>query len=249
MFFTISKAFAFLLDPLFYLYLSFIVLILFSYKKKNTFKLIIGISMYCLLITSPLVGFICSKYENSTTKPEILDSDTVMILGGGSLYFDKTKGIYILGGTFERFLESLRLMKNNQLKRLIISGGDPRPLPQNIEGESYSFQRLSMELGVPKENIYVEAKSLNTYQEAIFIKDYLTQNNIKKIIVVTSAIHMPRSIAIFKKQGIEVIPYPVNYLEHSLRDSFEWGLYRVDELRSLIHELVGFLVYRLKGYL
>lgn len=249
MFYLISKALSFLLNPLLYPILAFFAACFMAYFKKPVFKILIGILVYCLLVTSPLIGIAVRQVESSLPFPKIIDTETVMVLGGSSIYFDKEKEIFILGGNFPRFLEALRLLKNKNLKKIIISGGDPGKIPTMIEGESYSIQRLCLELGVLKENIIIEPRSLNTYQEAIYIKDYIEKNHLKKIVLVTTAMHMPRSVAVFKKQNIDVIPYPVNYWEHPLKNKWDWSIYRIDQLEFFLHETIGYIAYWMKGYI
>jgi len=71
------------------------------------------------------------------------------------------------------------------------------------------MSRMAILLGVPNENITLETKSSNTHEEALFLKDLL-QN--QEFLLVTSARHMPRSIALFKNQGMRPIPAPTNHL-------------------------------------
>ncbi|NNK80284.1 MAG: DUF218 domain-containing protein, partial [Flavobacteriales bacterium] len=71
--------------------------------------------------------------------------------------------------------------------------------------------------------------------------------------LITSAFHMKRAIACFEKQGVRVKPYPVDY--YSDDDPVSWSYYVVPSLRTAIDwqipikEKVGWIVYKLKGYL
>jgi uncharacterized SAM-binding protein YcdF (DUF218 family) len=68
--------------------------------------------------------------------------------------------------------------------------------------------RTAKDLGVLEKDIIIENKSRNTVESARAVKEMLKG---KRIILVTSAYHMKRSVALFKKQGLEVIPAPAGY--------------------------------------
>ena len=70
---------------------------------------------------------------------------------------------------------------------------------------------LLVEWGVPSTAILIETKSLNTYQNAINVKPILESHNINNVLLVTSAIHMPRALATFQSVGINAIPSPTDY--------------------------------------
>jgi len=66
-------------------------------------------------------------------------------------------------------------------------------------------------LDVPPEAMIIEDRSRNTYENALYAKELLEERGISKILLVTSAMHMPRSVALFEAQGFEVTPLPVDY--------------------------------------
>ena len=61
-------------------------------------------------------------------------------------------------------------------------------------------------LSVPNPAMVLEERSRNTSQNAAFTADILARREIGCILLVTSALHMPRSKALFKAQGLGVIP-------------------------------------------
>jgi len=71
---------------------------------------------------------------------------------------------------------------------------------------------LLMEVGVPQEAIIEESQALNTYQNVTNVHKILNQRGWQRVLVVTSAIHMPRAMAIFAKQGIAAIPVSTDFL-------------------------------------
>ena len=67
-------------------------------------------------------------------------------------------------------------------------------------------------VGIPEEAIWLESESLNTYENAIYSRQFLSQKGINRILLVTSAYHMPRSVYFFEKEGFEVIPAPTDFI-------------------------------------
>jgi uncharacterized SAM-binding protein YcdF (DUF218 family) len=106
-----------------------------------------------------------------------------------------------------------------------------------------------------------EPDSLNTYQNAVNVSKILKQKNLNRVLLVTSATHMPRSLLIFKHQKIDVIPAATDFLisEQEILESNSTIegriLYALPEAEKLQHttqalkEYIGIFIYRLKGWL
>jgi len=106
-----------------------------------------------------------------------------------------------------------------------------------------------------------EPNSLNTYENAVEVKKILQAKGIQRILLVTSALHMPRSLAIFQKQGIDTIPAPTDFLVtnqeiQEVNSSPQATLLnvlpdsdRLQQTTRAIKEYVGLVIYRLKGWL
>ena len=88
------------------------------------------------------------------------------------------------------------------------------------------------------QRITVEERSKNTYENAMFLRDYVTPRTEQKWLLVTSAVHMPRAVGVFRKAGFDVEPWPIS----DLTDEEE-----AMPLKYAIHEWLGLLGYRLLG--
>jgi uncharacterized SAM-binding protein YcdF (DUF218 family) len=117
-------------------------------------------------------------------------------------------------------------------------------------------------IGIPEEALWLETTSQNTYENALYSKEILSENEIERILLVTSAMHMPRSVALFEKQGIEVIPIPVDFNiteDESPQDSkgnLQSKIIKIIPQASnlslttnAMKEYIGFLIYKLQGWL
>lgn len=237
-----------LLDPTIYLCLGIAIIILRLRSKKSLKIPVVLLLIYFIIVTSPLVYWPISTFENTYKKESTNDAEAIMVLGGGATHFDlKTQQYLVLSPVFSRPLEAILLAKKLN-KRLIISGGDPKTFSLELLSEAKTIEKMAIESGVNPSSIFVGPDSLNTFLEAQNIKPYLVANHLKKIILVTSALHMPRSVKVFKKQGIEIIPYPVDYILNSNHNFFKFTFHNIGYWRQTLHEVVGLIFYSLMEY-
>jgi uncharacterized SAM-binding protein YcdF (DUF218 family) len=116
-------------------------------------------------------------------------------------------------------------------------------------------------IGIPASAIVQDPTSLNTYQNAVNVRAILKQRGIRKVLLVTSAMHMPRSLRIFQRQGIEAIPAPTDFLvtQQELDEptsSLQAILLnvlpdteRLENTTRALKEYMGMVIYRLRGWL
>lgn len=160
-------------------------------------------------------------------------------------------------GNIDRLLQVLPAHKHGQIKNLLISGGDGTML-QNQEKEAVLLKNYLGSINFPLEHLHVETESKNTFENAQFSANYLIdsckidiQNT--KILLITSSMHMRRSLAIFKKQGFNCIPFVTNRISGPRKFTFDHLILPKAEAfnawYSLLHELVGYTTYYFMGYL
>jgi uncharacterized SAM-binding protein YcdF (DUF218 family) len=104
-----------------------------------------------------------------------------------------------------RAIEAARLYVLTGRPQIIASGGTPLPeLQRRTEGAALADALV--ELGVPREDIVQESDSKTTYEQAVLIRPILDTLHADRFLLVTSANHMRRSMAIFEAQGLRPIP-------------------------------------------
>ncbi|HEY9296971.1 MAG TPA: YdcF family protein [Phormidium sp.] len=102
--------------------------------------------------------------------------------------------------------------------------------------------------------------SLNTHENAVNVRKILDSQGIeRRVLLVTSAIHMPRSLAIFKRQGINAIAAPTDFITIEQEpEEITWqgtllniipDAGRLAYTTRALKEYVGILIYRLRGWL
>ncbi len=149
------------------------------------------------------------RYLPST---ESFKEDVIVVLGGGTEPAEYPRQGVELNGAGDRVLTAWKLYKAGLADHLLLSGGDIRFLDSSAGTPAGDMRELLLELGVPDNAIWLEASSQNTYQNAINSKLILAAKGIDRIILVTSAMHMPRAVQLFTGQGLEVIPAPTDYI-------------------------------------
>ena len=136
----------------------------------------------------------------------------------------------------------------------IFSGFSGRLSPRGIS-EADAFKQLIAEQGLSDRAGHYENQSRNTYENVIYIKPIAWEFGQKRAdgaplpwLLITSASHMYRSDKVFQKQGIEVIPVPVDY---QTGNSLRWTSFDlkdgVENWHKVNHELVGLIAYWFTG--
>jgi uncharacterized SAM-binding protein YcdF (DUF218 family) len=171
----------------------------------------------------------------------------VVVLGGGHISDPKVDPTSRLAGaTLVRLIEGIRLYKEFPGSKLLLSGGavfDPVP-------ESAVMANFAQALGVLPQDLVQESQSRDTADEARIIKGMVRED---RFILVTSASHMPRSMALFQKQGLKPIPAPTDYYTTESPalspESFFPSLNELAKSRTAFYEYLGSWWSKLKGEL
>ncbi|MDO9068742.1 MAG: ElyC/SanA/YdcF family protein, partial [Deltaproteobacteria bacterium] len=147
-------------------------------------------------------------------------------------------------GSAIRTVEGIRIWRQLKGSKLILSGG----AVFNIQSEASGMAGLARQLGVPDSSICLEDKSLDTDDQARLIKEMVKADT---MVLVTSAAHMHRSVSLFRKQGMALIPAPTHYL---IKDGQKFKPSRlfpnsggIIAAETLIHEYLGLAWSKLRG--
>ncbi|WP_134701109.1 YdcF family protein [Ammoniphilus sp. YIM 78166] len=216
MLYIIKFLYSFVLPPgLFILAFALLSIRLYRRDKHSAYYLLAFTVLFYLFSTPFLGGMLVASLENRYHPPGQPSGDVIVMLGGGATADTPDvdgKG-QLSGHAANRFLTTVRLHFQTGLP-IILSGGI---VHSDSGSEAEIAKRKLITLGVDKEKIWVEGASRNTEENAVYVKRLLTQHGFKKPILVTSAFHMERSVRNFAKQGIDVVPYPTDYLQNQDR--------------------------------
>jgi uncharacterized SAM-binding protein YcdF (DUF218 family) len=147
------------------------------------------------------------------------------------------------------------LYKTGKIKKILITGGNTSigKIKLDKGHETNDVKQLMIAMGVKPKDIYIETKARNTRENAIYsaqlLKKYL---NTEEILLITSAMHMPRSILCFEKVGFNVKAYPVDkkgsFNESGILDLITPSDHNLTRTSQLIREISGLLIYKVMGY-
>jgi uncharacterized SAM-binding protein YcdF (DUF218 family) len=186
-------------------------------------------------------------YDLLTTKYE-----GAIVLGGiGGI--DQRLQKLNFGWSGDRLFQVLPYYYSGRIKKIIFTGGSGSiEFPENKEG--IYVKKYLKSIHIPDSALVIEKESRNTYENAVFTKKILDSLGLKgPFMLVTSSYHMPRAMAVFKKAGYNnLIAYPTNRMSGERRFTLDHLLIpsadALFSLQFLIHEWMGYLVYKLKGY-
>ena len=222
-------------------------------KKRRDFwfPLILSTILYLLSI-EPVKDFLLLPLENSYPPVEenVIDNNTLIVVLGGGIYDsspeEKKTGSLTPDAT-KRLLYGFRLFSRYG-GYLSLSGG--RVLKnKDIPSEAEVMANILKELNVPLEKIFLDEKSLDTFENARNVAALVKEKDFKNIVLVTSAYHIPRSVMLFEKMGVKVTPAPTDYKTDRTGYRFESFFPKMNYLKDCwcaIHEYLGIAFYKLK---
>lgn len=174
--------------------------------------------------------------------------DAAIVLGGLSGYDKYNRGFF--GNNADRFIQTANLYHRGIVKKIIISGGSGSFL-KDEPGEAIFLREQFIANGISDSAISWEARSKNTYENAVYSKQLVDSMHLQQpVLLVTSALHMRRSMHVFARAGFHCVPVPCDYKVTSQRLTVIDFLPDVDVLAAwplFLKEVVGLVVYRLTG--
>ena len=241
----LNKILPLLVSPLFFVLILIILGIFLRSKKIGLFGIAILIFCSLPIISNNLIAYLEKDYSLQNTST-IDEADAIVVLSGMLTTIKTESGYeYEFGGAVDRILAGIDLYKDAKAPILILTRGK---LPWSLgKPEGEYLKEFATEFGIPKENILLTDNVQNTDQEAKSVKKLLNQNN--KIILVTSAFHMPRAKKVFEAAGIKVIPFPVDFQNQESKLTFIDFIPSAGAFFSTSHfvrEMIGRAYYSLK---
>lgn len=214
---------------------------------------VLGMVLF-LAFTSPLIlHFVLRATEYPPVSKDALPfSEVAIVLGGANKTNMGVPDQLHFNESADRVTEGLTLYHSGMVKKLLLSGGSGE-LIHDDEKESTQVYQFLLTTGVKKPHLLIDSLSRNTHENAVESKKLLRKHGIsdRPVILITSATHMHRAIRCFRKQGLEVIPYPVDYQAGKLLWSPSLFVPTVEGFTvwyKLLHEWLGTIAYQIVGY-
>ena len=225
-----------------------------------------GLVILYLASNTLLTGLLIRSLERQVLPPDPLPrADGVIVLGGGITSRVWPRSGPEVNEAGDRLLHGANIVREGLADWMVCSGGSGE-IALAVQTEAEAMQEMLAWLGVKPEQIILDLRSRTTYENAVESLPLVRDRGAKSVLLVTSAAHMPRSLAVFRGQArrlgmedLEIIPAPCDFLEIDPEKRPPWyfrlaqGLVpsaeSLDRSTRMMHEYYGLVAYRLRGWL
>lgn len=241
------------------LYIFFFILLLsslcfsLSHHRRTSIFIFLAFCIGILLISS---GFIpkqlCQRLQNeyvAISEPNWAKNNAIILLGGGveKLPINHTTQPSVL--VYSRINKATQLyrscLKTNNNCTVIISGGATF---NTGETEALVYAKELIQLGVKQQDILLESKSLNTYQNVYYTRNLIDKGHFDKLFLVTSGLHLKRALLYYADFNIRAYPCASDYSTTIVPYGFSIG-YNFALTDFAIHEYMGIARLYIDNYL
>ena len=230
----------------------FLVMVLITwgivFRSRIASVLAVSILIICSLpiFSNKLITYLENEYILSDAS-SAKTADAIVVLSGMVRTINGKNGLsYEWGEASDRIFAGIELIKKNKAPIMILTGGK---LPWSVgKPEGEYLRDVAIKYGVPNKNILLTENVENTDQEAKAVGKLLNKTS-PKIILVTSAFHMPRAQKVFEAVGINIEPFAVDFLSGADKYTimnFIPSAGALNQTSFFIRELIGRLYYSLK---
>ncbi len=205
---------------------------------KPAYRICLGGLIFTLILSStPLLVII--SYPLFSQVPENTDekADAVVVLGADATPYGAPSP-----SSTERAYVGSQVLLAGRAPLLVLTGASG----EDSLGGAKAMRVISRGLGIPDSRILL-VPGFNTYHEGVSARRVLAGSGVEKIVLVTDAEHLPRGMAVFRKQGFSVSSHSVPPPEFSWIKGFTWG--NIGRLRRICHEYMGIFYYWMRGWI
>ena len=244
MIFLIKWIINFLIVPLNVFWLCIIFAFLWRNKKPEISKKLLIMSLVWLFLTGTkwipdLMVYSLEKQHQTINPDSTFNKMQVMVLGGGSVYdTDISPQDRLTSGSLARLNEGIRLFHTLDKPLLVFSGYSSK----NGVTQAAITKEAAISLGIPEKQIFILEDPSTTEEEAEAYKKVLSEKS-NDLILVTSDIHMPRAMYLFRKAGLNPVAAPSDHILRKDKSigSYWWSSHRnnFDKFSAAMHEYIG----------
>jgi uncharacterized SAM-binding protein YcdF (DUF218 family) len=247
--------------------LAFILLLLaLILRRKPRLQTIVLIAAVLILLVSSnrWVSFSLARSLEWRYLPlnPIPQAEVIVVLGGGTESAQFPRPAVEVNAAGDRVLYAARLYKEGKAQKILLSGGNITWLGGRSMTPADEMADILALIGIPEEDIWLQPDSQNTYEDALYSSQILKEKGASRVLLVTSAMHMPRSMALFEHQGVDAIAAPADF---TVTEAGWENLVALDVQATLVNllpntsslslttnvlkEYIGLLIYGLRGWL
>jgi uncharacterized SAM-binding protein YcdF (DUF218 family) len=253
MFYVISKVFWVVAQPLGLIMALLVLGMLLAVWGRRRLALAANVmaTLVLALCAFTSLGFLIIRpLEDRFTRPADMPVtvDAIVVLGGSTQARVSTaRQISEFNEAGDRLTEAVLLARRYPEARLVFSGG--AGILEPGEAEAATAERFFIAMGIEAERLVLEGESRNTDENADLTAAMIGEVR-GPVVLITSAFHMPRSVGLFRRVGIEVVPWPTDY-RSSGQESFGLDVanpvHNVNTISIAMKEWIGLAVYHWTG--
>lgn len=222
--------------------------------RKTGLSAIFTLCAVLWAVSTPIMAHWMTAQLESEYPPSLVSNyrpaDVIIVLGGALSPPGNDNPYADLGEASDRAVHAYRIFKAALAPKILVSGGNVFPDGRVSEGEAIAD--LLAEWGIDRSAIIIEGNSRNTFENAQQSADVWKKEGFRSGLLVTSALHMPRALAVFRKAGLSVEPASTDFRSGDPPIPFPLSI--LPDARSLeesslaIKEWIGLFVYRWRGW-
>lgn len=180
--------------------------------------------------------------------PDGVTADAIVVLSGGERRPLPPRPTLDLNDAGDRLTYGAILFRRGAAPRLVVTG-------TTVANDMRTFL---LQLGLPPSAVASETRSFDTHDHAVNLCPLLASQGVSRVLLVTSAVHMPRSMAVFRRgcPALDVVPAPTDY-RRPVNEEDGWDAlavwllpspYAVVAVTEALHEYIGLAYYRVRGW-
>ena len=214
--------------------------------------MILSISLLYIFSNAFLQNEVMRLWELKPRKYQELKVYDAGIVLGGMLWYDKEFDRLQFTRSTDRAVQAIELYKRGIIKKIFFTGGSGSILHPDMK-EGIFAKRFLITMGIPEQDILIENESNNTRENALFTKRIIDKEIPDgKFLLITSAFHMRRSLGCFEQVGMKPDYYTSDRYSGPRKFEFDYlfmpNSQAFEEWKMLLHEIVGYVVYKISGY-
>jgi uncharacterized SAM-binding protein YcdF (DUF218 family) len=222
---------------------------LVSRRRRGLSLVVLAALGFLAFMILPIGDWLMAPLEERFPIPAPMPErvDGIIVLGGAvDEIVSAARGRVELNDAGTRMTDAVALVRRYPSARVVLTGGNNH-IVESMPPEAGIMKAFFVAEGVDPVRITLETQSRTTYENALFTHAQVRPNPGETWLLVTSAAHMPRAVGCFRRQGWNVVSYPVDF--HTAGNgSFQWDLALTNHLvlaTKALREWVGLVGYRL----
>ncbi len=251
-FFVASKILYFLTTPVVWIFGFGLFALLAKNQVKRKRRLLWSVLLLFFFTNEFIFDEFSRPWEVEQKKLADIRSYKVGVVLGGYAFYNPKKEQVNMYESADRLTEAIRLYKLGKIEKIALIGGTGSLIYRDLLESEYAKSYL-IDIGIPDEDILIDAESNNTRENAINAKKLIEGNNFSgSVLLITSTTHMRRSKSCFSELGVVTTSYAVDPVAGPRRFHFDHLFIPNGQVlkkwNGLIHEWVGYGVYFVLGY-